>query len=75
MFQNPTLTGIAKNYGKTVAQVILRFFMQSGIIVIPKSSRKERMRENREVLDFALSEEDMRNIEAMDTNESLFGWY
>nr|WP_218030843.1 aldo/keto reductase [Dictyobacter aurantiacus] len=74
IFQNPMLTSIAKNYGKTIAQIILRFFIQNDIIVIPKSSWKERMRENREVFDFSLSDEDMRNIEAMDTNKSLFGW-
>ncbi len=75
MFQHPILSDIAGKYNRTVAQVILRFLIQSDIIVIPKSSHKERMKENIEVFDFSLHEEDIRRIEAMDRNESLFGWY
>lgn len=75
MFKNPILSGIAAKHRKTVAQVILRFLIQSDIIAIPKSSRKERMAENINVFDFSLHEDDMRKIEAMDKNESLFGWY
>jgi len=75
MFKNPILAGIASKHNRTVAQVILRFLIQSDIIVIPKSTHKERMVENINVFDFSLSEEVMRIIEAMDKNESLFGWY
>lgn len=75
MFQNPILTDVAEQYNRTVAQVILRFLIQSHIIVIPKSSHKERMKENIDVFNFSLKEEDMRKIEALDKNESLFGWY
>ena len=75
MFKNPILAGIASKHNRTVAQVILRFLIQSDIIVIPKSTHKERMVENIHVFDFDLCEEDMGKIEAMDKNESLFGWY
>ncbi|WP_100489212.1 aldo/keto reductase [Sporolactobacillus pectinivorans] len=75
MFKNPILAGIAREHNRTVAQVILRFLIQSDIIVIPKSTHKERMVENINVFDFSLCEEDMRKIEALDKNESLFGWY
>src|SRR5262245_28579577 len=75
MFTNPILASIARKQSRTVAQVILRFFIQSDIIVIPKSTHTERMAENINVFDFSLSEEDMRTIEAMDRDESLFGWY
>ena len=57
---------------KTVAQTALRFLIQSGVVVIPKSVRKERMQENFDVFDFALSEEEMGQIEALDTAQSLF---
>nr|WP_305067725.1 aldo/keto reductase [Membranihabitans maritimus] len=72
IFQNEVLTGIGKKYNKTAAQVILRSLTQRGVIVIPKSVRKERMEENFNIFDFELSTEDMKNIESLDTNESLF---
>lgn len=72
IFQNEVLTGIGKKYNKTAAQVILRSLTQRGVIVIPKSVRKERMKENFNIFDFELSTEDMKNIESLDTNESLF---
>lgn len=75
IFNNPILSVIASKYNKTVAQIILRFLIQSDIVVIPKSSHKDRMIENINIFDFSLNEEDMRKIEAMDKNESLFGWY
>ncbi|MCP1103031.1 2,5-diketo-D-gluconate reductase A [Aequitasia blattaphilus] len=71
-FQNPVLAEVGARYGKTVAQVALRFLIQQGIVVIPKSTHKERMMENFDVFDFVLSEEDMSRIEALDTGESLF---
>ena len=69
------LSGIARKYYKTVAQVILRFLVQSDIIVIAKSVRKERIIENMNLFDFSLRDEDVKTIEAMDKNESLFGRY
>ncbi|MCF0075369.1 aldo/keto reductase [Dyadobacter sp. CY261] len=72
MFTNEMLSAIGKQFNKSVAQVILRWLIQRGIVVIPKSVRKERMRENFEVFDFELTAEDMQAIQAMDTNQSLF---
>lgn len=72
MFHNEVLTEIANKYKKTVAQVILRFLLQSGVVVIPKSTHKERMEENIDVFDFVLLEEDMDKIRALDTAQSLF---
>ena len=71
-FANETLQAIGGKYGKSVAQVALRFLVQSGIVVIPKSARKERMAENFAIFDFVLSADDMGIIEAMDTGKSLF---
>lgn len=61
-----------KKYGKSVGQTALRFLIQSGVIVIPKTTHKERMIENINVFDYELSDEDMKKIEALDTKESLF---
>jgi 2,5-diketo-D-gluconate reductase A len=55
MFTNPVLTAIGNKYGKTAAQVALRFLMQSDVVVIPKSVHKERMQQNFDVFDFTLS--------------------
>ncbi|MBP3475248.1 MAG: aldo/keto reductase [Lachnospiraceae bacterium] len=72
LFDHPVLTEIGKKYGKTTAQVMLRWHLQRGVVVIPKSTHKERMKENFEVFDFALGEEDMKAIEALDKAESSF---
>lgn len=72
MFQSPVIAGIGNNYGKSVAQVILRFLMQSDVVVIPKSTHKERMSENLDVFDFTLSDEDMEAIRKLDEGESAF---
>ena len=72
MFTNPVLTGIGAKYGKTAAQTALRFLLQSDVVVIPKSVRKERMRQNIDLFDFVLSPENMAAIEALDGGESLF---
>jgi 2,5-diketo-D-gluconate reductase A len=72
MFKNPLLISIGEKYGKSVAQVILRWLIQRGVVVIPKSVRKERMKENINVFDFELSNDDMDSIRSMDTKESLF---
>jgi 2,5-diketo-D-gluconate reductase A len=72
IFHNELLASIAKKYSKSIAQVILRWLTQRGVIAIPKSVRKERMEENFNVFDFDLSANDMETIKTLDTNESLF---
>lgn len=72
MFQNEVLKTIGGKYGKSVAQVIVRWLTQRGIIAIPKSSRKERIIENANVFDFQLSAEDLAEIAKLDTDKSLF---
>lgn len=71
-FTNPTLQEIGKEYGKSVAQVALRYLIQRDIIVIPKSTHKERMMENFNVFDFSLAPDDMAAIAALDTAKTLF---
>lgn len=71
-FTNEVLEAIGRQYGKSVAQVALRFLIQRGIIVIPKSTHKERMIENFNVFDFTLSAEEMEAIGRLDKAESLF---
>ncbi|MCX7795473.1 MAG: aldo/keto reductase [bacterium] len=72
IFQNEVLVSIAQKYDKTVAQVILRWLTQRGIVAIPKTVRKERMIENISIFDFELSQEDMERIALLDTKKSLF---
>lgn len=72
MFTNPVLTRIGGKYGKTAAQTALRFLLQSDVVIIPKSVHKSRMQQNFDLFDFVLSEEDMAEIQALDTRESLF---
>ena len=72
LFTNPVLSAIGARYGKSVAQVVLRFLMQSDVVVIPKSTHRERMAENLDVFGFTLSEEDMRTIRGLDEGESAF---
>jgi 2,5-diketo-D-gluconate reductase A len=71
-FDNPVIADIAAKYGKTPAQVMLRWHIQRGIVVIPKSTHYERMVENFNVFDFALTDEDMTAIAALDTATSSF---
>ncbi len=71
-FTNEMLSNIGAKYGKTTAQVMLRWNIQRGVIVLPKSTHKERMIENFNVFDFTLSEEDMTAIEKLDTKTSAF---
>ena len=71
-FTNPTVMTVGEKYGKTVAQTALRYLIQSGVIVIPKSVRRERMEENLNVFDFKLSESDMAALSALDEGESAF---
>ena len=72
MFTNPVLTKIGEKYGKTAAQTALRFLMQSDVVVIPKSVHKDRMQQNFDIFDFTLTQEEMTEIEALDSRESLF---
>ncbi len=72
MFDEPLLTEIGKKYGKTAAQVILRWHIQRGIVVIPKSTHIERMRENFSVFDFELQSDDMQKIQTLDKGASSF---
>lgn len=71
-FDNPLISDIAKKYGKTTAQIMLRWHIQRGIVVIPKSTHIERMRENFNVFDFALSDDDMAAIRSLDKKTSSF---
>lgn len=72
MFGNAVLKMIAQKQGRSVAQVILRWLVQRGIVVIPKSVSKERMAENFNIFDFSLSEADMQTIAGLDDGTSLF---
>lgn len=72
IFQNEVLLTIARAHQKTVAQVILRWLIQRGVVVIPKSVRRERIEENFNVFDFELSPQDMAEIARLDTRQSLF---
>ena len=72
IFQNELLLSIGKKYRKSIAQVILRWLIQRGVVAIPKSVRKERIKENFNIFDFKLSEEDMDQIKQLDTKTSQF---
>lgn len=70
-FSNPTLTEIGTKYNKSVAQIALRYLLQRDVIIIPKSSKIERMKQNIDIFDFELSKEDMDKILELDTKQSL----
>ena len=72
LFHNELLASIASKHSKSIAQVVLRWLIQRGVIAIPKSVRKERMEENISVFDFQLSREEMETIKTLDTNTSSF---
>ena len=72
MFTNPELKAIGDKYGKSIAQVILRWLVQRGIVPLAKSVKKERMQENINIFDFELNYEDMEIIESMNRNKSCF---
>ena len=72
LFTNSVLAQIGEKHGKTVAQVALRWLLQTGVIIIPKSTHKERMEENLQLFDFELDTEDMQTIASLDTKHSLF---
>lgn len=71
-FNNEILKAIGEKYNKSVAQVALRFLTQENVIVIPKSTHKERMKENFEIFDFELSKDDMDTLRSLDKGESIF---
>jgi 2,5-diketo-D-gluconate reductase A len=72
IFHNELLASIGKKYNKSIAQVILRWLTQRGVVAIPKSVHKERMEENFNIFDFELSAEDMEAIKTLDTETSFF---
>jgi 2,5-diketo-D-gluconate reductase A len=72
LFSDPTLSGIGATHGKSVAQVVLRWLIQRDVVVIPKSVRPDGMRENIDVFDFELTDDEMARIAAMDTGTTLF---
>jgi diketogulonate reductase-like aldo/keto reductase len=65
---HPNLLGVAKKYGKTSAQVLIRWSLQHGLVVIPKSIHEERIRQNSEVFDFQLEPEDMKHLDSLNEN-------
>ena len=71
-FNNETLAEIGRKYRKSVAQVALRYLLQRGVVLIPKSTHKERMKQNMDIFNFSLTEEDMAIIRKLDTKQSLF---
>lgn len=73
IFTNPTLVAIAEQYGKTTAQVMLRWQLQRGVVSLSKSANPERVRQNFDIFDFELSEDDMTQIAALNTNTTVFG--
>lgn len=75
IFGNPVLNAIGERHGKSAAQIALRFLVQRGITVIPKSSHKSRLAENIQIFDFELSGEEMKQIQVLDKGKTLFGWY
>ncbi|MDQ0791804.1 aldo/keto reductase [Streptomyces sp. B1I3] len=72
LFTDPRLSAIATAHGKSVAQVVLRWLVQRGVVVIPKSVRAERMAENLDIFDFELTDDQMATVAALDTGVSLF---
>ena len=74
IFGNKILATIGEKYGKTAAQIALKFLVQKGIMVIPKTVHIERMKENIDLFDFNLSEEDLREILQLDTGHNVTGW-
>ncbi|WP_299166237.1 aldo/keto reductase [uncultured Arthrobacter sp.] len=72
LFADPVLSDIGAAHGKSVAQVVLRWLIQRDVVVIPKSVRPERMAENIDVFDFALTDDQLNRIAGMDAGSSLF---
>jgi len=72
LFTDPTLSEIGRGHAKSVAQVVLRWLTQREVVAIPKSVRPERLRENLQIFDFELTDDEMARIAALDTGASLF---
>lgn len=72
LFENPTINQIAQKHGKTAAQVVLRWLTQRNIVVLPKSTHKERMQENIDIFNFKLDEDDISAIKTLDIGKSQF---
>lgn len=72
--KNKTLVTIGEKYGKTAAQVALKFLVQNGVIIIPKTTHIERMQENINLFDFTLNDDDMKAIQRLDTGHNVTGW-
>ena len=75
IFENPVLKEIAGHHNKTIAQIALRWLIQRGIPVIPKSTHKQRIEENINILDFELSKGEMEDINKLEKGKSLFNWW
>lgn len=74
IFKDKTLVGIGEKYGKTSAQIALKFLVQNDIIIIPKTTHKERMVENISLFDFTLTDDDLAAIRRLDTGRNVTGW-
>ncbi len=75
IFAEPALAEVSRRHGKTAAQTALRYLVENGIPVLPKSAHRERLRENLDIFDFSLTDEERRAIAALDEGRSLFGWF
>lgn len=75
IFAEPALAEVSRRHGKTAAQTALRYLVENGIPVLPKSTHRERLRENLDIFDFSLTDEERRAIAALDEGRSLFGWF
>lgn len=75
IFAEPALAEAGRRHGKTAAQTALRYLVENGIPVLPKSAHRERLRENLDIFDFSLTDEERRAIAALDEGRSLFGWF
>lgn len=75
IFAEPVLAEAGRRHGKTAAQTALRYLVENGILVLPKSAHRERLRENLDIFDFSLTDEERRAIAALDEGRSLFGWF
>lgn len=75
IFAEPVLAEAGRRHGKTAAQTALRYLVENGIPVLPKSAHRERLRENLDIFDFSLTDEDRRSIAALDEGRPLFGWF
>ena len=73
MFSEPEIVALATKYGKTPAQILLRFMTQQKIVVIPKSVHEERIKENIDIFDFSMTDEELQSIRAVDKKQPMIG--